>query len=76
MNLLRDGKPDAQEKPWLEWANISCLDSGWRQKLVVQIDTFRSQLRVDGVTIVEDPEHPESWTRDMRLQWWDADAEA
>ena len=76
VNLLRDGKPDAPEKPWLESTDISYLDSGWRQKLVVQIDTFRSQLRVDGVTIIEDPAHPESWTRDMRLQWWDADAEA
>ena len=76
VDLLRDGEPAAPNSPWLEWTDISYLDSGWRQKLVVQVDTFRSQLRVDGVTIIEDPDHPESWTRDMRIQWWDADAEA
>lgn len=75
IDLLRDGNAAAPESPWLEWTDISYLDSGWRQKLVVQVDTFRSQLRVDGVTIIEDPARPESWTRDMRLQWWDAAAE-
>jgi WD40 repeat protein len=72
IDQLRDGNPKPPHEPWLEWSDISYLDSGWRQKLVVQVDTFRSQLHLRGVTIAEDPEHPESWTRDMRLQWWDA----
>jgi hypothetical protein len=75
VDLLRDGDPTPPDKPWLEWTDISYLDSGWRQKLVVQVDTFRSQIRLRGVTIVEDARHPESWTRDTRLQWWDAAAE-
>lgn len=72
VELLRDGDPAAPKTPWLEWTDISYLDSGWRSKLVVEVDTFRSQIRLRGVTIVEDAEHPESWTRDMRLQWWDS----
>ena len=27
-----------------------------------------------GITFVEDSAHPESWLRDVRLQWWDAAA--
>ena len=73
---LTDGKPDAPAKPWLEWTDIGMIDSGWRNKLALQVDTFRTQLRVTGVTFVEDPAHPESWLRDVRLQWWDATAEA
>lgn len=75
VDLLRDGDPSVPDRPWLEWTDISYLDSGWRQKLVVQVDTFRSQVRLKGITIVEDPKHPESWTRDVRLEWWDAQAE-
>jgi outer membrane protein assembly factor BamB len=71
---LIDGKPDAPPKPWLEWTDIGYIDSGWRNKLVLEIDTFRTQLRVTGVTFVEDPSHPESWLRDVRVQWWDAAA--
>jgi hypothetical protein len=73
--LLTDGKPDAPPKPWLHWSEINMIDSGWRAKLALQVDTFRTQLRVNGVTFVEDPAHPESWLRDMRLQWWDAAAD-
>ncbi len=76
IDLLRDGDPTAPKTPWLEWTDISYVDSGWRSKLVVEVDTFRSQIRLRGVTIVEDAAHPESWTRDMRLQWWDSSAAA
>ena len=75
IELLTDGKPDAPPKPWLEWTDIGMIDSGWRGKFALEIDTFRTQLRVTGITFVEDPAHPESWLRDMRLQWWDAAAE-
>jgi len=73
---LTDGKTDPPAKPWLEWTDIGMIDSGWRNKLTLQVDTFRTQLRVTAITFVEDPAHPESWLRDMRLQWWDAKAEA
>ena len=75
VELLTDGKPDAPPQPWLSWSDVNMIDSGWRAKLALQVDTFRTQLRVTGVTFVEDPAHPESWLRDMRLQWWDAAAD-
>lgn len=76
IKLLTDGDAAPPEKPWLEQTDLSYLDSGWRSKLAIQVDTFRTQLRVTGVTIVEDANHPESWQRDMRLQYWDPKAEA
>ena len=72
---LCDGKPDAPEGPWLEWTDINYIDSGWRGPLTFQFDTFHTQLKLTGITFVEDPKHPESWLRDMRLQSWDADKE-
>jgi hypothetical protein len=72
IELLTDGKTDAPPQPWLTWTDINMIDSGWRAKLALQVDTFHTQLRVTGVTFVEDPAHPESWLRDVRLQWWDA----
>lgn len=76
IELLTDGKPDAPPRTWLSWGDINYIDSGWRQKLTLVVDTFREQLRVTGVTIVEDAAHPESWFRDVRLQWWDVASES
>lgn len=75
VTLLTDGRSDAPPLPWLPWTDIGMVDSGWRSRLALQIDTYRTQLRVTGITFVEDPAHPESWLRDVRLQWWDAAAE-
>ncbi|WP_020473606.1 outer membrane protein assembly factor BamB family protein [Zavarzinella formosa] len=75
VEFLTDGKPDAPPQPWLSWTEINMIDSGWRGRLALQVDTFRTQLRVTAITFVEDPSHPESWLRDMRLQWWDSAAD-
>jgi outer membrane protein assembly factor BamB len=71
LDLLTDGKPDAPPRPWLRWTDVGLIDSGWHGKLALQVDTFRTRLKVTGVTFVEDPAHPESWLRDVKLQWWD-----
>ncbi len=76
IKALTDGQPDAPDQPWLSWTAIGMIDSGWVGHLSLNVDTFHSQLRVTGVTFVEDPAHPESWLRDMRLQYWDPDTEA
>jgi outer membrane protein assembly factor BamB len=75
VELLRDGKPEPPPKPWLGWTEINYIDSGWRSKLALQVDTFRTQLSVRGITMAEDPAYPESWLRDVRLQYWDAGSE-
>jgi len=72
VELLTDGKPDAPPRPWLAWTDIGYINSGWRNQLTLEIDTYRTQLHLTAVTFVEDPSHPESWLRDMRLEWWDA----
>jgi hypothetical protein len=38
------------------------------------IDTYRTRLRVTGITLAEDPTHPESWLRDAAFEYWDAAA--
>jgi outer membrane protein assembly factor BamB len=73
---LFDGRPDPPPKPWLSWTSINSIDSGWLGSARLEVDAFRTELRVDGVTFVEDPAHPESWLRDVRLQFWDAMREA
>jgi hypothetical protein len=69
---LIDGKSAAPPEPWLDWTDINYIDSGWRGSLDLVFDTYHTQLSVTGITFVEDPQHPESWLRDMRLQSWDA----
>ncbi len=72
--LLLDGSARPPAKPWLPWWVINSVDSGWHGKFELTVDTYRNLLRLDGVTIAEDPAHPESWLRDVRLQWWDTHA--
>lgn len=72
---LRDGKTDPLSEPGLPWHEINGVDSGWWDKLTIVVDAFHTQLRLTGVTIAEDTTHPESWWRDVRLQWWDVTAE-
>jgi outer membrane protein assembly factor BamB len=75
IGTLTDGKPDALPRPWLPWSTINRIDLSSTGPLALEVDTFRSQLKVTGVTFVEDPAHPESWLRDLRLQYWDPRAE-
>jgi len=69
--LLYDGDLTPQAEPWIEWINIQMVDSGWVGRLTIQFDTFSTQLNITGMTFYEDKDHPESWLRDMRLEWWD-----
>ena len=72
---LVDGDPTPPEEPWLHWTDINYIDSGWRGAMTLTFDTFRTQLRLDGITFHEDPAHPESWMRDAVLQYWDTERE-
>ncbi|MFI8931777.1 hypothetical protein ACIG3E_29405 [Streptomyces sp. NPDC053474] len=72
--LLLDGSAQPPPRPWLPWWVVNSVDSGWHGTFELTVDTYRNLLRLDGVTIAEDPAHPESWLRDVRLQWWDTHA--
>jgi len=69
--LLFDGDTKPLEKPWLDWSNIQYVDSGWVGRYTFVIDTFKIQMNITGITFYEDPNHTESWMRDVRLEYWD-----
>jgi hypothetical protein len=67
---LMDGKPDAPATPWIGWPRMNWYGEG-DPFTYVWIDTYRTRLRVTGITLVEDPAHPESWLRDAAFEYWD-----
>jgi outer membrane protein assembly factor BamB len=71
---LVDGKAEAPKQAWLPWDELGHLAEGSNVTWLL-IDTYRTQLRVTGITLAEDADHPESWLRDVRLEYWDAAAE-
>jgi outer membrane protein assembly factor BamB len=68
---LMDGKADAPAAPWISWQQMHWYAEGDPFSYLL-IDTYRTQLRVTGITLVEDAAHPESWLRDAALEYWDA----
>jgi outer membrane protein assembly factor BamB len=69
---LMDGKPDAPALPWISWPQMNWYGEG-DPFTYLWIDTYRTRLRVTGITLVEDPAHPESWLRDATFEYWDAE---
>jgi len=69
--MLYDGKADAPAEPWIPWDLVGTFaeTSPWNY---IVIDAYRTQMKVTGVTLVEDPAHPESWLRDASIDYWDA----
>jgi outer membrane protein assembly factor BamB len=70
---LMDGKPDPPAAPWISWPQMNWFAEG-SPSSYLWIDTYRARLRVTGITLVEDPAHPESWLRDATFEYWDAAA--
>ncbi|MFD0386380.1 hypothetical protein ACFQ2B_39980 [Streptomyces stramineus] len=75
VETLYDGRADPPAAPWLPWALVNLVDSGYYGKFLLTVDTFRTQVELTGITFAEDPAHPGSWLRDVRLQWWEAEKE-
>ena len=69
--LLFDGKPDPPAEPWVLWARVGFFAETSPINCIL-IDAFRTRMRVDAVTLFEDPAHPESWLRDAKLEYRDA----
>ncbi|MBX9693392.1 MAG: WD40 repeat domain-containing protein [Cyanobacteria bacterium] len=68
---LVDGKTTPPANPWLRWCDIGFFAGLWDFNYLL-LDTYRTQLRLSAVTLVEDAAHPESWLRDATLEYWDA----
>lgn len=71
---LVDGKPEPPPAPWLSWTEVGLLPDYYVSNHIL-IDTYRARLRVTGITLVEDPAHPQSWLRDASLEYWDVAAD-
>jgi outer membrane protein assembly factor BamB len=69
--LLADGKADAPPSPWVDWSFVGFFAETSPVNYVL-VDAYRTQLRVEAVTLFEDAAHPESWLRDVRFDYWDA----
>ncbi|MER6767595.1 PQQ-binding-like beta-propeller repeat protein, partial [Amycolatopsis sp. NPDC000746] len=66
-----DGRYAPPGRPWLRTDDLNAIGDRTIDRMVIEIDTYRTLLEVTGVTVVEDPDHPESWMRDVLLQWFD-----
>jgi outer membrane protein assembly factor BamB len=69
--MLFDGKSDAPAEPWIPWHMVGTFAETSPMNSIL-VDAFRTQMKVTGVTLVEDPQHPESWLRDAAIEYWDA----
>ena len=67
---LYDGKNQPPPAPWVDWSYVGFF-AETSPVNYVQIDTGNKKLQVTGITLFEDPEHPESWLRDARFDYWD-----
>jgi hypothetical protein len=67
---LVDGKADPPPSPWLAWGDVGLFAETSRFNYLL-LDSYRTQMQVTGITLVEDPAHPESWLRDAAVEYWD-----
>ena len=71
ISMLYDGKAASPPQPWIPWEQVGTFAETSPINYIV-VDAFRTQMRVTGVTLVEDADHPESWLRDASIESWDA----
>ena len=67
--LLRDGQADPPAKPWLGWNSVNQFAETSPFNYLL-LDFFHTRVKATGITLVEDPAHPESWLRDATLESW------
>jgi hypothetical protein len=72
--MLYDGKAGPPPQPWIPWNYVGFFAETSPINYVL-IDAFRREMKVTGVTFVEDPSHPESWLRDASIDYWDVATE-
>jgi hypothetical protein len=73
--MLYDGKAEPPAEAWIPWEMLGTFAETSPVNYLI-IDAFRTQMQVSGVTLIEDPRHPESWLRDTSIDYWDAAREA
>jgi len=69
--ILTDGKPVAPTGPWMPLTAMDGFSEGGSNSVYVETNAMPNRLRVNAITLAEDPAHPESWLRDVSLRYWD-----
>ena len=72
-SALLDGSATPPANPWVSWENIYNQGSG---KSHIQVDAWNTMMQVSGITLWENPSHPESWIRNATLDWWNPATQA
>jgi len=69
---LCDGDFSPPKTPYLHWKDISWFGEGaplnW-----LEFEMFNTAVKLTGVAFYEDPEHPESWLRDVHIEVWNSE---
>jgi hypothetical protein len=73
-NILYDGKADPPTDTWLGWHNVNQFAETSPFNYLL-LDFFNTQIKLTGITLVEDATHPESWLRDATLEYWNVTKE-
>ncbi len=68
--LLKDGDPAAPAQPWLSWSDINSF-AETSPVNTIEVSAFQRTMHVTGITFIEDPVHPESWLRDVYVEYYD-----
>jgi len=71
--ILFDGQATPPTEPLLDWRFIPEFMKGDRQDegaVTLEIEIKRKQIKVEAVTLAENPQHPESWLRDFTFEVW------
>ena len=74
---LVDGSSTPPSTPWISENSIFSLSSSFpatnnpasNQGHII-LDAWNTMMQVTGITLWEDPAHPESWIRDCTLDYW------
>ncbi|MCM8785432.1 MAG: WD40 repeat domain-containing protein [Candidatus Omnitrophica bacterium] len=69
LEKMIDGDPHPPESPYLPWTFIN-----WMAETIpfgyLVFDGFNTSYKIKGITIFEDPEHPEFWLKDASFEYW------
>ncbi len=69
-----DGQADPPAEPLLDWRHIPGFPVAGGpdvKTMAIEIEIKQRQVKVEAVTLAEDPRHPESWLRDFAFEAWD-----
>ena len=58
------------------WDNVYYQAAYGADQTHIQLDAWNTMMQVTGITLWEDPNHPESWLRDATLDYWNVSTQS